>query len=234
MSKNYLTERERSARKVNYHLLRYVDLDPEGWPIIHAQQIPKHIKRLIGFNEVLTCKNPTATGVHFFIDDYQFERVWEQPERYVDKLLQFPLICEPDFSLYGAYPEPVQKWNHYRNQLIAAYLQAQGGTVIATPSWNGEESFEWCFTGIEEGAPVAISTVGVGHAANLGGFMRGVAVLYEQKKPGAAIVYGKMLDALRVHLEKHSIPYTHYLNGQAMRVKDSEERRCRAENEVEA
>jgi len=227
MSKNYLSERERSARKVNYHLLHCVDLTEKEYPIIHAQRVPKHIKRLIGFNEVLTCKNPRATGVHFFIDDYQFERIWEHPERYLDRLREFPLVFEPDFSLYGAYPVPVQQWNHYRNQLIAAWLQAQGVRVIATPSWSDEESMSWAFDGIEEGAPVALSTVGVGHKANTAGFMRGIAVLQEMKHPSEAVVYGKMLPELRHHLEKHEIAYTHYLNGQAVRTAKLKESTCR-------
>lgn len=34
--------------------------------------------RLIGFNYALRTRRRNA-GVHFFIDDYQFERVWRQP-----------------------------------------------------------------------------------------------------------------------------------------------------------
>lgn len=30
----------------------------------------------IGFNYAKTCKRPEKKGVHFFLDDYQFNRLW--------------------------------------------------------------------------------------------------------------------------------------------------------------
>lgn len=43
-------------------------------------------KELIGFNYVLSTKKRRA-GVFFFIDDYQFERMWSQPELYIENLI---------------------------------------------------------------------------------------------------------------------------------------------------
>ena len=55
----------------------------------------------IGFNEVNTYKGKcTQTGVHFFLDDYQFERIWQRPTVYTRKLSKFKVIASPDFSLY--------------------------------------------------------------------------------------------------------------------------------------
>lgn len=34
----------------------------------------------IGFNYAKSCKDPQHKGVHFFIDDYQFTRLWTNPD----------------------------------------------------------------------------------------------------------------------------------------------------------
>lgn len=34
----------------------------------------------ISFNYAKTCKQPEKKGVHFFLDDYQFNRVWNNPD----------------------------------------------------------------------------------------------------------------------------------------------------------
>ena len=33
---------------------------------------------------MLSEKEPEGKGVHFFINDYQFERVWNNPDRYIE------------------------------------------------------------------------------------------------------------------------------------------------------
>lgn len=68
--------------------------------------------------------------MHFFLDDYQFERFWRQPQRYLDALAKCPLVLGPDFSLYTDFPAPIQHWNHYRNQLLTAWLQHNGVCTI--------------------------------------------------------------------------------------------------------
>lgn len=67
----------------------YADNNPNnvwGFPKFeNSDVIPS---KLIGFNEVLSSKD-CECGVHFYIDDYQFERIWNNPERYIEKLQKF-------------------------------------------------------------------------------------------------------------------------------------------------
>lgn len=60
----------------------------------------------IGFNYVKSAKNPESKAVHFFLDDYQFTRVWTDPDRYIPMLQQFKYVLTPDFSLYTDFPKP--------------------------------------------------------------------------------------------------------------------------------
>lgn len=115
----------------------------------------------LGFNYVKSSKKRAPkTGVHFFLDDYQFERVWNEPNRYVSYLKNFNCALSPDFSLYMDFPKAVQIFNHYRKHWVAAYWQEHGITVIPTIAWSDKESYEWCFDGEPEGGIVAVSNVG--------------------------------------------------------------------------
>ena len=115
---------------------------------------------LIGFNYVLSTKRRDA-GVHFFIDDYQFERIWNDPHLYIEKLMDFPCVLTPDFSLYMDMPMSMKIWNVYRSRLIGQMMQDEGINVIPTLSWAEEKTFCFCFDGIPSGGTVAVSTVGV-------------------------------------------------------------------------
>lgn len=61
----------------------------------------------IGFNFARTCEDPEIHGIHFFIDDYQFNRVWTTPDAYINRLKQFQAVLTPDFSTYTDFPKGV-------------------------------------------------------------------------------------------------------------------------------
>lgn len=147
----FSNERMRTGQLVNWFLLDGLELTPAGNPVTKALPLPFGVDHLIGFNELLTCRHPENAGVHFFLDDYQFERFWRQPQRYLDALAKCPLVLGPDFSLYTDFPAPIQHWNHYRNQLLTAWLQHNGVHAIPAASWSDEDSFRWCFDGISKG-----------------------------------------------------------------------------------
>ena len=90
---------------------------------------------LIGFHN--TKRNDgknTGKAVHFYMDDYKFECVWNQPERYLRKLSQYRFVLTPDFSLYTNMPLAMQIWNVFRGQWCGAFWQANG----ADPAGAGD------------------------------------------------------------------------------------------------
>ena len=117
-------------------------------------------RRMIPFNMAKGHADAEAC-VHFFIDDYQFERVWRSPRRYAELLKQFRCVCSPDFSLYTDMPMAMKVWNVYRSRLIGQLMQQAGIKVIPTLSWAEEETFDFCFDGLRPGGTVAVSTIGV-------------------------------------------------------------------------
>ena len=149
--------RERTARAYNLHLLPAV---PRGelYPRVHAEtRLPS---RLVPFNIAMTTRVHEG-NVHFFIDDYQFERVWGQPEKYRRVLEAFDGAVAPDFSTYLSMPEPMVCWNVYRSRALAALWQWWGVPTIPVLQWAGPDSVERCIEGLPHGSLLACSATGV-------------------------------------------------------------------------
>ena len=79
--------------------LNIAQFETEGQYNIPILQPTKYIPtEFVGFNYARSAKNKAEKGLHFFVDDYQFERVWRVPEQYVDLLSQYQCVMTPDFS----------------------------------------------------------------------------------------------------------------------------------------
>lgn len=155
----------------------------------------------VGFNY---CKTYTAngmdaseTGVHFFLDDYQFERLWRRPDEYTELLKRFKFVCSPDFSLFVDHPRAVQMISHYKKHWIAAYWERLGITVVPTICWSDSRSFNWCFDGEPTGSVVAISTKGTQRSEETKErFRAGYTQMLKRLKPKQILLFGNDCGAL--------------------------------------
>lgn len=164
-------------------------------PQIHPVFDLPDIDEWIGFNYVLTDKEPERKAVHFFIDDYQFERLWNNPEKYVDKLKQYAAVATPDFSPYADMPLVCQLYNHYRKHWIGAYLQANGVRVVPTIRASTDpRSLEWYLEGEPVGGIVLISNMWTKTEETKACFMREYQGMMDGLRPSRVIVYGKEMD----------------------------------------
>lgn len=147
-------------------------------------------KELLGFNYAMSSKLDDC-GIHFFLDDYQFERVWNRLEFYTNILKRFDCVFTPDFSLYTDMPLPLMIYNVYRSRLIGQYMQKQGIKVIPTISWADRLSYQFCFDGLPKYSTVAVSTVGVikdKNARRL--WSEGFTEMLERVEPAEVLLYG--------------------------------------------
>lgn len=149
----------------------------------------------ISYNYAATCEEPEIHGVHFFIDDYQFLRLWAAPDTYMPRLSRFQAVCSPDFSTYTDFPSAVQIYNHYRKHWLGAYWQGHGIKVIPTISWSDKDSFEWCFEWCFDGEPrggvVAVSSVGTQkNTESRTLFMEGYNEMLNRLNPCKIVFYG--------------------------------------------
>lgn len=167
------------------------------------------ITEWIGFNYVLSDKEPQGKAVHFFIDDYQFMRLWNNPERYIEKLKQYEVVLTPDFSPYGDMPMATQIFNHYRKHWVGRVLQENGVKVVPTIRASSDERcFEWYLDGEPEGGVVAISSMWTAKADAREYFLREFNTMVETLKPQKVYVYGNKVDGLNFKNIEYIQPFT--------------------------
>lgn len=187
-------ERHKTNDAYNLDLIDFENSTNDFWqiPVIQNDNfIPNDI---IGFNYAKSSKEHNV-GIHFYLDDYQFERIWNKPEDYIDILNQYECIFSPDFSLYLDMPMPMKIWNIYRSRQIGQYYQSQGIKVIPTISWAEKETFEFAFKGIPKGSIVSISTIGVKRNKEaLKIWQDGMDAMIEEIEPSTILVYGGKLN----------------------------------------
>lgn len=145
----------------------------------------------VGMNYALTEKFPESKIMHCFVDDYQFIRYWNNPDKYLPVLSKFSTVCSPDFSTYTDMPLAMQIYNHYRKHWLAAYWQLNGITVYPTISWSDEKSYDWCFDGEPVGGVVAVSSVGTQkNKESKRLFLLGYEEMMKRLNPAWVIFYG--------------------------------------------
>ena len=133
--------------------------------------------------------------VMFYEHDFKFERLWNDPKRYLAKLKKFRGVISPDFSLYRNMPLVMQQWNTYRGRALACWLQNNGIEIIPNVRFGDERTFSFCFDAIEEGKTVAIGTHGcIKEKEDRLFFKAGFARLVKRLKPKTIIVYGAVPD----------------------------------------
>ena len=150
----------------------------------------------LGFNYCKTTKQRADKCVHFYLDDYQFERVYNSPYRYGDMLSEFKYVLSPDFSLYTDQPVDVQIFNHYKKHWCAAFWQEWFEMcVIPTICWGDERSYDFCFEGEPTESVVSVSSVGVcNNKKTIELFHKGFMEMKKRLKPTKILFFGKPIE----------------------------------------
>ena len=170
------------------------------------------IKRWIDFDHVLREQNPEGVGVHFFIHDYKFQRLWVSPERYVDKLKRFAVVATPDFSPYGDMPHALQIYNHYRKHWVGKFLQKAGVTVIPTIRCSTDpRSFDWYLDGEPHGGIVMISSMWTDQEATEEISKREYETMKRVLKPKKIFIYGNKTEHMGVK-KTDPVEYVDYVH----------------------
>lgn len=159
-------ERERDPEKsatnniLNLGYRQYDGVGKYDIPEIEPVTSLPPIREWISFNYVLSDKDPEGKAVHFFIDDYQFERLWNEPKRYLDKLRRYVCVASSDFSPYGDMPLACQIYNHYRKHWLGAWMQEHGVTVIPTVRCSTDpRSLQWFLEGEPKKSIIIMSSM---------------------------------------------------------------------------
>ena len=181
-----------------YRLYEYDETRTAGFyqmPVLKACHfVPDE---LIGFNYVKSVveggkKSEFRKGVHFFLDDYQFERIWKEPHKHIARIQNFACALTPDFSTYADMPMAMKIWNVYRSRLIGQVMQDYGINVIPVIRGPLVEGNEFYIDGVEPGGVIAVSTVGLRFEKELKDLAHdGTKVMIDKLQPECILHYGK-------------------------------------------
>lgn len=161
-------------------------------PKLEKEEIELENIELIGYDKLN--EKETNKIVHFFLDDYKFEAIWNDPEPRIEKLKKYKAVLAPNYSIYTEMPLSLKVYNTFRSRWCGAYLQAKGIKVIPTVAWGEPNTFWFCFDGITQGSIVALSTLGVRKEKAL--FMQGYNEMIRKVKPKAVICYGEPFEEM--------------------------------------
>lgn len=172
-----------------FRFLKYITetVGAFDFPIIDKNNLTPG--EVIPFNYLRSTKKLDNVYVHFFINDYQFERVWTNPTHYLHKLKQCAGVIGTDFSCYYDTPKALQIYNVYRNRCLDKFFQVNGIDVIPVASWGDESSFNWCFEGLPKHSTIAISSNGC--LKKTLSFIKGFEELLKRCEPELIICLGK-------------------------------------------
>ncbi len=84
--------------------------------------------------------------------------------------------------------------NIYMNRWLGCLWQSHGCVALPTVSWAQEDTYDICFSGVEKGSIVIISTLGCEDNQDI--FIKGYKEMIRRINPSLVIVYGKMLDGI--------------------------------------
>ena len=186
-----------------------------GIPVLRPVHLDQRLE-WIRFNHAMREKHRERYGVHFFIDDYLFERAWHDPPRYAASLKAFPAVMTPDCSMFTDFPRAVQIYNHWRKHHLGAYWQQCGLTVIPTVVWVDADSYAWCFDGEPEGGTVAVSSVGNMKNCDIRRmFLAGYREMLTRLQPEKIIFFGTVPDECQGNIEHHDPYYDTFTSGRS-------------------
>ena len=123
-------------------------------PTMHAVEVIP--AALIPFSEAVktTCTDYDCF-VDFYEDDYEIERFWNDPFRYLRILDRFAGCISPDYSTCRDFPVALKAHNVYRNQALGFRMQRDlhGPTI---PNVRCEPNLPWMLDGTPRNSIIAI------------------------------------------------------------------------------
>lgn len=149
-------------------------------------------RRVISFSKAFAQRKLRLGGLlHFYEDDYKFQRLWANPKDYLSFLRKFRYVVEPDFSLLIGMHLAQQIYNLFRNHALAYWMQRHGVRVIPQACWSDGSSFEWTYSGLPNGGTIAISMTGaMGNCLSRQAFQRGLREFFRRITPDRVWLFG--------------------------------------------
>lgn len=128
-----------------------------GFPVLECNA-PKP-QDTVDFRKSLKLYNVKHLNVNFFMHDYTFNSVWNNPDKYMEHFRCFQSICGFDFSVDINSPLALQIYNKYRNHVLSWYFQHNGVKLIPKVNILPDCS-DWIYDGLPHNSMLCCSTNG--------------------------------------------------------------------------
>ncbi len=153
-------------------------------------------KKLIAFSKCISSKDYDC-WVHFYEDDIAFERIWNNPNKYLPILKKFAGVITPDFSIYRDMPLAMQFWNIYRSRAIGNWLQKNGIKVIVNVRFGDRRTYACSSMGVSKNGTIAIGTHGCIRIKDEKKYLQeGLDFTVKMTCPKVIVIYGSAPDDL--------------------------------------
>jgi hypothetical protein len=172
-------------------------LDQYNMPVIHRtseEQIDFENMIPVGIQNLTTKENNSKKLVLPFNYDKNLLKYWNDPMKYIPRFQSVMAIGTPDYSVYPGMNKNEIQHNVFMSRWLGCLWQSYQCIVLPVISWWGEDTYDICFSGIEKGSIVIISTLGCRENPEI--FLNGFNEMKNRISPPLIIVYGNMLDGM--------------------------------------
>lgn len=148
----------------------------------------------IGVQNLSPHHNTKNSIVLMFLDDKKLLSLWNNPLKKIPLFNGCAVITTPDFSIYSTMNINDIRHNVYKNRWLGVTWQNLGCNVIPTVCWGDTYTYDLCFSSIEKGSPVIVSTLGCQNNKSI--FLEGFNEMKRRIEPPLIIVYGNMIEGM--------------------------------------
>lgn len=166
------------------------------WDIPYVESSGIIPNKVISFSKAVS-SHDYDSWVVFYENDTTFQRLWNNPEKYLSTLQKYNGVVGPDFSLYGDYPLAIQIFNTYRSRVITHWLKHNGVKVVPNVRWSTEYTYQFCFDGLKQNDIVFIGSHGCSKRnddKHL--FVSGLEEMINRITPNVICIYGTVSPAV--------------------------------------
>lgn len=186
-----------------------------GMPVMQAEH---HIPTgMISFSKAMSQRNPDLSQhVHFYENDDKIERFWNRPWKYMDKLIRFAGVVATDYSTGPGIPDPVRRYNVYRNQLTGSWMQSLGLNVLCNvrcPMFG----CDYFLSGVPRQSLICVGETGcVKNSRDRERFEGGLVRAVQELDPSGIVVVGKDSYGVFEYAKANGIPL-YFFEGETSR-----------------
>lgn len=151
----------------------------EGIPYVKKSKIDisdiNNGKWLINLNNIYSGdKNAYRKIVHCFKENNELDRYYNKPYMLLEKVCKYYATSTLDFGMHPGMGRAQIIDATFKNRWSVVWQQMNGHERVAvTVGWLFKDTYDICFTGIEDGTLLIISTLGVCNAMSRDIFLNG-------------------------------------------------------------